>query len=66
MTAFVKQYQLTFPIWLDPHGLALEVFRNFSLPSSYVIDRGGVRLAWSGVISREMLEKYVTPLVENK
>ncbi len=65
VTAFVKQYGLTFPVWLDPKGLALKAFRNFSLPSSYVIDRDGVvRLAWSGAISREMLEKYVTPLVE--
>jgi hypothetical protein len=30
-----------------------------------LIDRSGtVRLAWTGAISREMLEKYVTPLLE--
>jgi len=67
VTAFVEQYGLTFPVWLDAKGLALEAFRNFSLPSSYVIDRDGVvRLAWSGAISREMLEKYVTPVVVEK
>ncbi len=67
VAAFVRQYQLTFPIWLDPHGLALESFKNYNLPSSYVVDREGIiRLAWSGAISPEMLEKYVTPLVENE
>jgi peroxiredoxin len=67
VTAFVKQYGITFPIWLDPLGKAVEAFNNYNLPSSYVIDRSGtVRLAWVGEISREMLEKYVTPLVENR
>lgn len=62
---FVDSYQLTFPILLDANNLALRAFRNDSLPSSYVIDRAGVvRLAWTGPISLEMLEKYVTPLLE--
>ena len=35
------------------------------LPNSFVIDRKGtVRLAWVGEINREMLEKYVTPIIE--
>jgi len=67
VTAFVEQYGITFPVWLDPLGKAVEAFNNYNLPSSYVIDRSGaVRLAWVGEISREMLEKYVTPLVEEK
>jgi peroxiredoxin len=34
------------------------------LPSSYVIDRDGtVRLAWTGAITANMLEKYVTPII---
>jgi peroxiredoxin len=62
---FVESYQLTFPILLDANNMALRAFRNDSLPSSYVIDRQGVvRLAWTGPISLEMLEKYVTPLLE--
>jgi peroxiredoxin len=65
VTEFVESYQLTFPILLDPNNLALRAFRNDSLPSSYVIDRQGiVRLAWTGPISLERLEKYVTPLLE--
>jgi len=63
--AFVKSYRLTFPFWLDPTQVATVAFRNPGLPSSYVIDReGNVRLAWTGAISHETLEKYVTPLVE--
>jgi peroxiredoxin len=65
VSTFVKQYGLSFPIWLDPDGKALDAFHNQALPSSYVIDKNGtVRLAWSGAISREMLEKYVVPLLE--
>jgi thiol-disulfide isomerase/thioredoxin len=53
----------TFPIWLDPTGLALRVFQNNALPSSYVIDKSGVvRLIWMGAVSLEALENYVTPL----
>ena len=65
VTEFVESYQLTFPILLDPSNMALRAFRNDSLPSSYVIDREGmIRLAWTGPISLEMLERYVTPLLE--
>jgi cytochrome c biogenesis protein CcmG, thiol:disulfide interchange protein DsbE len=61
----VKLFKLTYPIWLDPQEQALQAFQNFSLPNTYVIDKTGtVRLAWVGVIDRAMLEKYVTPLLE--
>jgi thiol-disulfide isomerase/thioredoxin len=64
---FVESYQLTFPVWLDIQGKALQVFKNFSLPNSYVIDRGGiVRLTWTGAIRKEVLEEYVTPLLKEK
>lgn len=62
---FVQSYGLTFHIWLDPDGVALNSFRNGSLPNSYVIDRNGmVRYAWTGEISYEMLEKYITPVIQ--
>jgi peroxiredoxin len=62
---FVSEYALTFPVWLDPQNLSLQAFRNDALPNSYVIDRRGVvRLAWVGAINQAMLEKYVTPLLE--
>jgi peroxiredoxin len=62
---FVREHELTFPIWPDISQKSILAFRNQNLPNSYVIDRGGkVRLAWTGAISRKMLEDYVTPLLE--
>lgn len=62
---FSNDLNLTFPIWLDPDGASFHVFGNGNLPNSYVIDRNGtVRYAWTGEINLAMLEKYITPLVE--
>ena len=61
---FATSYGLKFPIWLDPNSASLKAFGNGSLPNSYVIDRTGtVRYAWTGEISKAMLEKYITPLI---
>ncbi len=61
---FVQRYGLTFPVWLDPQNASLHAFHNDNLPNSYVIDRSGtVRYAWTGAISRDMLEAYITPLL---
>ncbi len=65
VTSFVEKYGITFPVLIDPNTRSLTAFHNDSLPSSYVIDHdGNVILAWTGPISRNMLEKYVTPLLE--
>lgn len=62
---FARTYELSFPIWLDPQGKALDAFKNWDLPSSYVIDRDGkVKLSWTGPVNRATLEQYVTPLLE--
>jgi thiol-disulfide isomerase/thioredoxin len=63
---FVKDYQLTFPVWLDPTYIATDqAFKTLNLPSSFVIDRGGtVRLQWVGEINRKMLDGYVTPIIK--
>lgn len=61
---FVSQYQLTFPMWLDPTGKAIYAFRNNALPSSYIIDRSGmVRLVWVGSVTIDALETYLTPIL---
>ena len=61
---FVKEFGLTFPIWLDKDYQAQQVFNTMNLPSSYVIDRSGrVRLMWIGGISKKNLEKYVPDLI---
>ncbi len=62
---FVETYGLKFQVWLDPQNASLAAFRNPNLPNSFVIDRNGVvRYAWTGEISRAMLEKYITPLLQ--
>jgi len=65
---FAEDYDLTFPIWLDPTYIATEqAFKTMNLPSSFVIDRDGiVQLLWVGGISRAMLDKHVTPLITEK
>lgn len=62
---FVKDYRLTFPVWLDPTYIATEqAFKTLNLPSSFVIDRyGTIRLQWVGGISRKALDEYVAPLI---
>lgn len=66
VASFVNAYKLTFPIWLDAHNQALDAFRNQRLPNSYLVDRDGtVRLAWTGAISRQMLDKHITPFLED-
>jgi peroxiredoxin len=65
VASFAKEYGMSFPVWLDPQGKALENFQNWNLPSSYVIDRDGiVRLSWTGAINQPTMEQYVTPLLE--
>jgi peroxiredoxin len=62
---FVKDYQLTFPVWLDPTYIATEqAFKTLNLPSSFVIDRTGtIQLQWVGGVSLKTLEKHVSPLI---
>ena len=65
---FVKDYELTFPVWLDPTYIATEqAFKTVNLPSSFVIDRNGtVRLMWVGGINKKMLDKYVPAIITEK
>jgi peroxiredoxin len=64
---FVNHNGLAFSIWLDPRNAALAAFSNDALPNSYVVDRAGmVVLSWTGPINRQMLEKYVTPVIEEQ
>jgi thiol-disulfide isomerase/thioredoxin len=63
---FVKEYGLSFPVWLDPTYIATEqAFKTLNLPSSFVIDRKGtIVLSWVGGIDKKTLEKYVTPIIK--
>ena len=64
VSQFAQSHALKFHVWLDPQNASLAMFKNASLPNSYVIDRmGTVRYAWTGAVSRSVLEKYITPLL---
>jgi peroxiredoxin len=63
---FVQDYEISFPVWADPSQQALQAFRQEYLPTSYLIDpQGQVILFWNGMVSRETLDRYVTPHLEN-
>jgi cytochrome c biogenesis protein CcmG, thiol:disulfide interchange protein DsbE len=68
VVSFVGDYDLTFPVWLDPTYQATDhAFKTQNLPSSYVIDRTGkVRLVWYGAINSANLEKYVTSVIKEQ
>lgn len=67
VAAFAAEYNLTFPLWLDPMSAAGRAFETINLPSSYVIDRSGrVRLMWIGGISEKNLEKYVPDVIKEQ
>ncbi len=62
---YVQKKAMTFPVWVDPKSKTFDAFKNQHLPSSYVIDKSGmVRLAWNGPIGQDLLEAFVTPLLE--
>jgi peroxiredoxin len=62
---FVNKYGISFPIWLDPESKAIIGFRNMALPSSYVIDPDGtIVLAWTGAVTLDSLEEYITPMLK--
>jgi hypothetical protein len=65
VAAYVREMGLTFPVWPDLESAATKVFGINNLPTSYVIDRSGVvRQRWSGAITSETLEQYITPLLK--
>ncbi|MEW6028885.1 MAG: TlpA family protein disulfide reductase [Chloroflexota bacterium] len=64
VAAFVEEYGLTFPVWLDPQYASERAFNTMNLPSSFVMDREGIiRLQWVGAIERDQLETYVAPVI---
>jgi peroxiredoxin len=61
---FGIEYELSFPLWLDPDEKSLRALNTISLPYSIVMDRTGVvRYAWSGATCEEALERVVAPLI---
>ena len=67
VATFVQSYRLTFPVWPDPNTETLRAFGIQGLPTSYLIDRNGmVRATWTGAITQDVLEEYITPYIKEK
>lgn len=62
--AFFRELGLTFPSWLDRGGAITELYRVRGLPTTVVIDRGGlIRYVRVGPVDRKIIEERVVPLL---
>ncbi|MED1646130.1 TlpA disulfide reductase family protein [Brevibacillus agri] len=62
--AFVKEFDLPFPILLDRRGEISDMYQVSSIPTTYFIDKHGIiRQKIIGVTDRGSFEQYVRELV---
>ncbi len=58
--AFVEEFDMRFPVILDPDGRVADRYQIRSLPSSIFIDRDGMIAArWIGLLTPSMLQKHL-------
>jgi cytochrome c biogenesis protein CcmG/thiol:disulfide interchange protein DsbE len=63
---FVKEQQLVFPVLTDAKGDVGDLYKVFSYPMSFIIDRNGViRHRIEGVIEREQWELYLQDVINS-
>ncbi len=63
--SFVAEFQLTFPVLLDPDGAVASKYAVLGLPTSFFVDRNGlVRAANIGAMSRAYIEAQITALTK--
>lgn len=64
--AFVDEYQLDFPILLDPSGLVGNLYKTRALPSTFFVDRDGViqKVIVGGPMSATTLQSTVESLLK--
>ena len=61
---YVNSTGLDFPVWPDVEWLASEAYGIKNLPTTFVLDKNfNIRLTWTGAVTRQTLEEYVTPLI---
>ncbi len=60
---FMEEFRLTFPALLDPEGEVMYLYRLFSIPASFLIDKQGIIRSkelgyrdWTDPESRKKLE----------
>ena len=60
---FVEEYNLSFPILLDPGGSVQNLYRVRGYPTTFVIDEEGiVRIHHIGLLTEGQLEGYISQL----
>ena len=60
---FVEEFNLSFPILLDPGGVVQDLYRVRGYPTTYVVDESGViRFHHIGLITEEQLGHYLEQL----
>ncbi len=60
---FVDEYQLNFPILLDPGGEIQKLYRVIGYPTTFVVDEKGiVRFQHIGLITEDQLDHYITQM----
>jgi cytochrome c biogenesis protein CcmG/thiol:disulfide interchange protein DsbE len=65
VTAFMREYRLTFPALLDTDGQVSTDYRSSTLPSSFFVDRQGViRAVYRGPMSRSVISGTVEQLLQ--
>jgi cytochrome c biogenesis protein CcmG, thiol:disulfide interchange protein DsbE len=63
--AFVREYDLTYPMLRDREGSSLEALGAIGYPETFVIDRRGrIAAAQRGVVTESFMRERVAPLVE--
>ncbi|BBI32606.1 peroxiredoxin family protein [Cohnella abietis] len=63
---FVKEQELVFPILTDAKGVAGDLYKVYSYPISFIIDRDGViRHRIEGVIERKQWEIYLQEVINS-
>lgn len=63
MTAFAKDFGMTYPLWHDPDQRVMSLFLAIGVPASYLIDREGV-LVWKHLGVLRPTDKRFTAALE--
>jgi peroxiredoxin len=65
VTAFVKEFGMTFPVLLDPDGSVEALYRLRGLPLSVFVDRQGIISRLNiGAMSADQIEQYIGEILK--
>ena len=60
---FVEEYQLNFPVLLDPGGEVQKLYRVRGYPTTFIVDDNGIiRYHHIGLITDDQLDHYLTDM----